>query len=101
MGNFDLFSLLRDIVGIEWGIIMTAMKIQSCTAKLLKYPALATLAAMAGSALANDLPALQTEQQTAAEPTPQQEPPSPPQKPEEEEIPVPQYYLGEIEPERG
>ena len=78
---------------------MTAMKIQSCTAKLLKYPALATLAAMAGSAIASDTPALQTENRTAAEPTPQQEPPSPPQKPEEEEIPVPQYYLGEIEPE--
>lgn len=100
MGNFDLFSLLRDYIGIECAIIMTAMKIQSCTAKLLKYPALATLAAMAGSAIASDTPAQQTEQQTAAEPTPQQEPPSPPQKPEEEEIPVPQYYLGEIEPER-
>ena len=113
------------------------MKIQSCTAKLLKYPALATLAAVAGAAIANEQPVEQkpappAENQASTAQSPKQVPqPSAgivapdTREPEEEEIlggdiayypteeggdaakpespeedmPVPQYFLGEIAPD--
>lgn len=114
------------------------MKIQSCTAKLLKYPALATLAAVAGAAMANEQPtqkpAPPAENQESTAQSPKQEPqPSAgivapdtreaePEEEEilggdiayfpteeggdaakqespEEEVPVPQYFLGEIAPD--
>lgn len=77
------------------------MKIQSCTAKILKYPALATLVALAGTALACDNPT-QKPSQPEESPTPRSGPEGTPPdsgKTEEEEIPEPQYYLGEIYPE--
>lgn len=116
------------------------MKIQSCTAKLLKYPALATLAAVAGAAMANEQPtqkpappaenqestaqspkqvpqpsagivAPDTREAEQAEeqpeildgdidycPTKKEEAAAKPESPEED-VPVPQYYLGEIAPD--
>ena len=103
------------------------MKIQSCTAKLLKYPALATLAVVAGAAMASEQaaqkPAPPAESQESTAQSPKQVPqPSAgivapdtrEAEPEEEEIlggdiakpespeedvPVPQYFLGEIAPD--
>ena len=111
------------------------MKIQSCTAKLLKYPALATLAAvaMAGEQAAQK-PAPPAENQESTAQSPKQvpqpyagivAPDTREAEPEEEEIlggdiayfptkeegdaakpespeedvPVPQYFLGEIAPD--
>ena len=76
------------------------MKIQSCTAKLLKYPALATLVALAGTALACDNPTQKPSQPEEGVPNPGPEgtPPDSGKIPEDE-IPEPQYYLGEIYPE--
>lgn len=77
------------------------MKIQSCTAKILKYPALATLVALAGTAWASDKPTPMPSQ-PEENPTPRSGPEATPPdsgKTEEEEIPEPQYYLGEIYPE--
>lgn len=87
------------------------MKIQSCTAKLLKYPTLAALAAVAGAAGASEhpeqKPAAPGENQPTTAPAPQQTPqpyagivaPDTRDADAEEEEPVPQYYLGEIAPE--
>ena len=116
------------------------MKIQSCTAKFLKYPALATLAAVAGAAMASEQaaqkPAPPAENQGFSAPSPKQAPQpyagivapdTREAKPEEEEpeilggdiaycpteeggdatkpaspdedVPVPQYFLGEIAPD--
>ena len=113
------------------------MKIQSCTAKLLKYPALATLAAvaMAGEQAAQK-PAPPAENQESTAQSPKQAPQpyagivapdTREAEPEEEEpeilggdiaycpteeggdaakpaspdedVPVPQYFLGEIAPD--
>lgn len=77
------------------------MKIQSCTAKFLKYPALATLAALTGTALACDKPTQKPSQPEESQ-TPRPSPegiPTNSEKNQEEEIPEPQYYLGEIYPE--
>ncbi len=116
------------------------MKIQSCTAKFLKYPALATLAAVAGAAMASEQaaqkPAPPAENQETTAPCPKQvpqpyagivAPDTREAEPEEEEpeilggdiaycpteeggdaakpaspdedVPVPQYFLGEIAPD--
>ena len=76
------------------------MKIQSCTAKILKYPALATLVALAGTALACDNPTQKPSQPEEGDPNPDPEVAAPDSgKTEEDEIPEPQYYLGEIYPE--
>ncbi len=85
------------------------MKIQSCTAKLLKYPTLAALAAVAGAAGASEhpeqKPAAPGENQSATAPQQTPQPyagivaPDTREAAAEEEEPVPQYYLGEIAPE--
>lgn len=119
------------------------MKIQSCTAKFLKYPALATLAtlaAVAGAAMASEQAAQKSappaENQGTTAPSPKQvpqpyagivAPDTREAEPEEEEpeildgdiaycpteeggdaalpespdedVPVPQYFLGEIAPD--
>ena len=113
------------------------MKIQSCTAKFLKYPALAMLAAVAGaSEQAAQKPAPPAENQGITAPSPKQAPQpyagivapdTREAEPEEEEpeilggdiaycpteeggdaakpaspdedVPVPQYFLGEIAPD--
>ena len=115
------------------------MKIQSCTAKLLKYPALATLAAVAAMASEQPVeqkPAPPAENQESTAQSPKQAPQpyagivapdTREAEPEEEEpeilggdiaycpteeggdaakpaspdedVPVPQYFLGEIAPD--
>ena len=86
------------------------MKIQSSTAKLLKYPALATLVAITGTATAFDKPEQKPAQQTESQTSPKSDKKQTPQpypgiaapdsaKNQEEEVPEPQYYLGEIAPE--
>ena len=111
------------------------MKIQSCTAKFLKYPALATLAAVAGAAMASEQAAQKSAPPAENQGTTAQSPKQAPQpyagivapdtreaEPEilggdiaycpteeggdatkpaspDEDVPVPQYFLGEIAPD--
>ncbi len=76
------------------------MKIQSRTAKILKYPALTTLAAMVGTLNASEKP-----EQVPAKPAEEQTTTQPPQpysgivasdSTEQQEEVEPEYFLGEI-----